>query len=371
MSAVTNQETYKFKEIKPRPIPVEKFAELMKLIARVALIVAVAGFCAAFAGAVGLTEIGISVTSSAIGGAVVGTLAGLVLAYLIPYPSKISQYRLDTIQDIESQLGTDKPTNAKFKTLKEFLPYPLNKFRQVFDNHTMHSLFTFIADKIVDKNREDLKNVWKVFLEHLNRTKVMIPDGSTVVLDFSAELDRLEGKKVDYEMEMLDSKSPTYDKDLEQVEGLERVCFGEVGTFSKAQLKSELAYEGSGCVVARRKDNQELIGFAWYRLEKGRVTICGVGHAPGAAMLQIGEKLMQRVISAQKPDQPVQLQVRKENYAARRLYERWCFEEKEVKPNYYDDPKEAAIVMELNWEKLKAAVAELERNQQSSTPIQS
>lgn len=365
MSAVTNQETYKFKEIKPRPIPVEKFAELMKLIARVALLVAVVGFCTTFAGALGLTEIGISVTSSAIGGAVVGTLAGLVLAYLIPYPSKIGQYRLDTIRDIESQLGTDKRSEHKFGEIRTLLNYPLTNFRQTFDNHSIHNTFTFIADKIVDAHREDLKNVWKVFLEHLNHTKVMIPDGSTVVLDFSAELDRLEGKKMEYQMEMLDPNSPTYDKDLEQVEGLERVCFGKVGTFTQAQLKSALAQEGSGCAVARRKDSQELIGFAWYRRDKGKVDICGVGHAPGAAMLKIGDQLMWGVINAQKPDQTVKLQVRKSNPAVW-LYKRWHFEQKEVKVGYYDDPKEDSIVMELNWKKYQEWRAELERKQQDS-----
>jgi ribosomal protein S18 acetylase RimI-like enzyme len=366
VSAVTNQETYKFKELKPRPIPVEKFAELMKLIARVALIVAVAGFCTAFAGAVGLTEIGVSVTSSAIGGAVVGTLAGVVLAYLIPHPSKIGQYRLDTIKDIESQLGTDNKSEHKFGEIRNLLNYPLTNFRQTFDNHSIHNIFTFIAEKIVDSHREDLKNVWKVFLEHLNRTKVMIPDGSTVVLDFSSELDRLEGKKMEYKMEMLDPKSPTYDNDLEQVEGLQKVCFGKVGTFVKEKLKEELANEGSGCAVARRKDSQELLGFAWYRKNNNIVTICGVGHAPGAAMLQIGDQLMWGVMNAQKPDQTVQLQVRKSNPALR-LYKRWHFEQKEVKADYYNDPKEDAILMELNWKNYLEWRAELVKKQQEST----
>lgn len=366
MSAVTNQDAYKFKELKPRPIPVEKFTELLKLISRVALIAALAGFSATFAGALGLAELGISVTSSGIVGAVVGTVAGLVLTYLIPFPSKISQYRLDTVQDIESQLGTDKKIDSKFKALRKLLPYPLTDFHQVFDNHTIHNIFTFIADEIVHKKREDMKKVWKTFLEHLNLTKVKIPDGSTVVLDFSAELDRLEGKKIDFQMERLDPKSPTYDKDLEQVEGLERVCFGRIGTFLKAQLKSELAKEGSGCVVARRKDSQDLIGFAWYRKDEGKVTICGVGHEPGAAMLSIGDQLMWGVIEAQKPEEPVKLQVRANN-PARGLYLKWHFEEKEVKKDYYDDPKEDAILMELNWKNYLEWRANAKRQQESSS----
>ncbi len=287
MQAVSNQLYYK--EIEPLPIPVEKWTySLIKLATRVAFVVAITGFCAVFGGSIGIAELGFSVMTGAIVGGVIGLVASVVLGYLTPFPSKIAQYRLDTLNNVFAQLGKDKKIEDKFKGLKNFLTYPLEKFKQTFQNHEIHNALTFVADRITYAQRPDLKKVWKVFLEHLNHTKVLYPDGQTVELDFTAELDRLEGKHIIPEMDVLDPESSTYDEDLQQLEALQRVCFGRVGTFVKDLLKQELAHPDSGCVVARREGSQEIIGFGWYSKKEGIVNINGLGHAPGATRLSIG-----------------------------------------------------------------------------------
>lgn len=364
MQAVSNQLSYK--ELEPLPIPVEKWTySLTKLATRVAFIVAITGFCAVFGGSLSLAELGFSVMTGAIVGGVVGLVASIVLSYLTPFPSKIAQYRLDTLNNVFGQLGKDKKIEDKFNGLKNFLTYPLEQFRQTYQNHEFHNALTFVADRITDFKRPDLKKVWKVFLEHLNHTKVLYPDGQTVELDFTAELDRLEGKLIPFEMDVLDPESATYDNDLQQVEALQRVCFGRVGTFVKDQLKQELAQPDSGCVVARREGSQEIIGFGWYRKKDGVVHINGLGHAPGATRLSIGDRLLTGIIRSQQKGQPIQLLVRVSNPACN-LYANWGFVEKEKIPNYVTEPDEDALLMELDWNHFENQWAEVQKRNKAA-----
>lgn len=362
MQAVSNQLSYK--ELEPLPIPVEKWTALIKLISRVVFIVAITGFCAVFGGSIGLAELGFSVMTGAVGGGVVGLVASVVLSYFTPFPSKIAQYRLDTLNNVYGQLAKDKKVEDKFKGLRNFLTYPLEQFRQTFQNHELHNALTFVADRITDYKRPDLKKVWKVFLEHLNHTKVLYPDGQTVELDFTTELERLEGKHIIPEMDVLDPESATYDQDLQQLEELQRVCFGRIGTFVKDQLKQELAQPDSGCVLARREGSQEIIGFGWYSKKEGIVNINGLGHAPGAARLSIGDRLLTSIIRLQPQGQPIQLLVRVSN-PARNLYANWGFVEKEKIPNYVDEPTEDALLMELDWTQFEKAWANVPKPNQS------
>ncbi len=212
----------------------------------------------------------------------------------------------------------------------------------------LHNALTFFGEKVNMSQREDLRKVWKVFLEHLNHTKVMNADGETIELDFSMELDRLEGKLAQFQIEELNLSN---ESDLEQVEALERVCMGKTYTYSKEYLKTELAKPGSGCVIARKKGSREILGFGWYHQDDGKVNISGLGINPGATMLTIGDQLLHAILHGLSSTKPaVQLQVRKSN-PAKILYDNWGFEVKEELPNYCpQDPPEDAFRMELNWD---------------------
>lgn len=346
MQAVSNQLSYK--DLEPIPIPVEQWwLPLVKLATRVAFVVAITGFCAVFGGSIGLA-LGFFVGTGVLGGAVVGLVSTLVLSYLTPFPSKIAQYRLDTLNNVFGQIGKDKKVLDKFNGLKNFMSYPLEQFRQTYQNHELHNALTFVGDRINYSQRPDLKKVWKAFLEHLNHTKVVNPDGMVVELDFTSELERLDGKQIQYEMDIIDPQSPTYDQDLQQIEDLQKVCFGKVGTFVKDQLKQELAQPGAGCIVARRQGGQEIIGFGWYSQKDGIVTINGLGHAPGAVRLSIGDRLLTGIIRSHQQGQTIQLLMRESNPAGA-LYANWGFVEKGKIPNYATDPLEDALSMELDW----------------------
>ncbi|MBS0630160.1 MAG: GNAT family N-acetyltransferase [Verrucomicrobia bacterium] len=358
MEAVSNQQSFQFLE--PLPVPEEYYTELIKLAARVSLAVIVTGFCMAFGFGLSLTELGFSAWTGTTCGAVVGVAASLGLTYLIPFPSKIAQYRLDTLSNVYAQLGKDEKTEDKFKGLKNFLTYPLERFGQTYQNHMLHNALTFVGEKVVLSYREDLKKVWKVFLEHLNHTKVINADGELIELDFSAELDRLEGHPLEFQVEGLNPQSSSYLSDLEQIEALEKICMGKTYTYPKEYLREELARPGNGCVIARKKESQEILGYGWFHLVEGKVNISGIAISPGATMLNMGDQLLYAILLGHHQTKPtIQLQVRKSN-PAKLLYEKWGFELKEELPNYCPaDPPEDAELMELNWDRFEAILKRL------------
>jgi len=347
VNAVSNQQSYQ--SLEPLPIPEEHFTELIKLISRIALTGAIVAFCGAIGLGLGLAEMGFSVTAGMIGGAAVGVAVGLFFSYVIPLPSKIAKYRIDTLNNVYGQLGKDEKTEDKFAGLRNFLTYPLERFGQTYQNHMLHNAITFIGDKVHFSRRNDLKKVWKAFLEHLHHTKVINADGEPIELDFSIELDRLEGKIIDFQVQKL---NPLNESDLEQILGLEKICMGKAYCHSMEYFKEELAKKGNGCVIARKKGSQEILGYGWYHLVEDKIYISGIGINPGATMRTVGDQLLHGILlelSSKKPI--VQLQVRKSN-PARVLYESWGFEYKEELPNYCpQDPPEDSILMELNWDK--------------------
>lgn len=347
MEAVSNQS---YKKLEPLPLPTDRWDPLINLIKRVVITAAVIALFSSAGAGICLAEIGFEVIDGAIVGGLVGVVASIVIGILVPIPTSICQYRLDTLNDVESQIAKGDAIEKTFRALNHFFTYPLEGFSQTYQNHELHNAISFVGESI-DPKRPDVKKVWKAFLEHLHQTKVVNADGETIELDFSMELDRLEGKQIQFDVQHLSSWWGSYEKDLEQIEELEKVCFGKVGTFTKEQLKAALKQPGSGCVVARRKGTSEILGFGWYLPSEDKISIAGFARAPGAANLSVGNALMYAIINAHSPSQSLQLHVRKSNPAVK-FYEKWGFTIVQDLPGYVaEGPPEDAYLMELDWEK--------------------
>lgn len=92
-------------------------------------------------------------------------------------------------------------------------------------------------------------------------------------------------------------------------------------------------HEMAGFVVARRTapDEREILNIAVRPQFRGR---------------GIAEKLLRRLVSAEPGD--VFLEVRESNEVARRVYERVGFRNVGMRPGYYDDPPETAVIMRIH-----------------------
>ena len=348
MATVSNNSP--FTEIQPLRVPSNDYPNLKLGLTRVALIFATTAFGAATGATIGLSGAVITVIPGAIVGGVIGLIAGIVLAYFLKIPSSIGQYRFSTLKQIEDIYQSNTRVLHAVRYLKKIFSVPFKGFRQTYLNHDLHNEITVVT-KVIDSHRPDVKKVWEVFLNHLHNKRVVNADGHVITLDFGIELEWLEGEKISIQdVEFLKPESASYDGDLKQIEDLQKESFGEVGTFSKEQLKRYLAENPlNQCVVIRREKTNEILGFAWTLKHAGSLSLVGLARRPGAAYLGIGNRLMAAILYRTPENQPLQLYVRKSNPAVA-LYERWGFEKIELPGYYPSGPPEPAYKMTLNWE---------------------
>jgi len=201
---------------------------------------------------------------------------------------------------------------------------------------------TVVTDSL-SSARPDIKKVWKTFLGHMHGHICSYPAGLEIPLDFTFELDRLDGKYGDYDIEALDTSNRA---DLERVVELQTESFGEGAVFPADRLAKEMVHG----YVARSTEDRSIIGFVWTAQDKkssGKQCVMGLGRSPGACRLSIGENLMRQLIESY-PTTELVLQVRQSNTPARLLYQKLGFSGIKKIENYYTHPSEDAIYMELD-----------------------
>lgn len=133
------------------------------------------------------------------------------------------------------------------------------------------------------------------------------------------------------------------EKDLEQVIAIEQSIFSmpwSMEDFKKSQNDTHNIY-----VVVDKES--EILGYCglWSVLDEGQITNvavkeeargCGLGYEMMKKLIGIGEE---RGLTS------FTLEVRESNAPARKLYERLGFENAGIRPNFYDKPKENALIM--------------------------
>lgn len=133
------------------------------------------------------------------------------------------------------------------------------------------------------------------------------------------------------------------EEDLDQVAAIEKSIFSMPWTkedFQKSQKDSQNVY-----VVVDKE--AEILGYCgmWCVLDEGQITNVAVKHE--ARDQGLGYKMMEALISLgrEKGATSFTLEVREGNTPARKLYEKLGFENAGVRPNFYDKPKENAVIM--------------------------
>ena len=130
---------------------------------------------------------------------------------------------------------------------------------------------------------------------------------------------------------------------VEQLEALEKACFSLPWTHE--QLMSQLPDERHCFLVAL--EGETVCGYAgmMHVLDEGYIS--NVAVAPEARRRGIGAQLVKAILDRSKELglSFVTLEVRAGNQAAIRLYQKQGFQEVGRRKNYYDYPKEDAILM--------------------------
>lgn len=138
------------------------------------------------------------------------------------------------------------------------------------------------------------------------------------------------------------------EKDAFSASEIEKLCFSH--PWSEATLTSEMKSQYSDFFGAF--DGEKLAGYIGGRTIAGETEIFNVAVSPEYRRKGIGKKLIERFIEAsrEKETDVIFLEVRASNLPAINLYEGAGFVFCGIRKDYYDDPKENAILMRLAFD---------------------
>ena len=141
-------------------------------------------------------------------------------------------------------------------------------------------------------------------------------------------------------------------EDMPAVIALEKAAFKN--PWSPELLRRELDHDWSTILLAEEphaNGNRELLGLAIFWIVQDEVHVLNVAVAPEHRRRGVGRVLMDEVLARGRHRHCVlaTLEVRRSNEAAIGLYKSLGFRSVGVRPNYYVDEKEDAIVMVLDF----------------------
>ena len=137
------------------------------------------------------------------------------------------------------------------------------------------------------------------------------------------------------------------EKDLPDVMELDREAFFD--PWSLATWQRELQNPIAVWIV--ETIDREIVGFAGIWNVAGEAQVMRVAVRKALRNQGLGLMLMQELIQKawEAGVEAVTLEVRETNAAARKMYERCGFVSQGVRPHYYEDTHEGAVIMWLKW----------------------
>jgi ribosomal-protein-alanine N-acetyltransferase len=136
--------------------------------------------------------------------------------------------------------------------------------------------------------------------------------------------------------------------DLDAVMEIERVSFRS--PWSRQVFTEELSRDWAHVDIVRDVASGEVVAFANYWLVADEIHVLNLATLPQARRGGHASRLMAHMIDFARRElcRYVTLEVRRSNAAAMRLYRRFAFRAIGVRPNYYAEDQEDAIVMLLD-----------------------
>lgn len=138
---------------------------------------------------------------------------------------------------------------------------------------------------------------------------------------------------------------------LDQIERLERICFSR--PWNRRMLAEELENQCAAFLVAEDADSGAVLGYAGLLVVADEGYITNVAVFPEYRRSGIAAKILEVYLNFAEANQLafVTLEVRPTNTAAIALYQRYGFEEVGRRKNYYDLPKEDALILTRYFDK--------------------
>ncbi len=121
----------------------------------------------------------------------------------------------------------------------------------------------------------------------------------------------------------------------------------EAETFPDGASAAYLESLRSGGAVLAAAEGEALLGYAWYQLVLDEGYVGNVAVAEPFRRRGVGEALVRAMLADAKGRGAafLTLEVRESNRPARRLYERCGFRTVAVRKDYYERPREDAVLM--------------------------
>ena len=141
---------------------------------------------------------------------------------------------------------------------------------------------------------------------------------------------------------------------LEELEKLERICFSR--PWSRKMLAEELENQCAAFLVAQNSITQQVMGYAGLLAMADEGYITNVAVFPEFRRQGVAAKLIAVFENFARGNKLafLTLEVRPSNTAAIALYKGFGFEEVGRRKNYYDLPKEDALILTKTYEEAEA-----------------
>lgn len=141
---------------------------------------------------------------------------------------------------------------------------------------------------------------------------------------------------------------------LEELEKLERICFSR--PWSRKMLAEELENQCAAFLVAQDSITQQVMGYAGLLAMADEGYITNVAVFPEFRRQGVAAKLIAVFENFARGNKLafLTLEVRPSNTAAIALYKGFGFEEVGRRKNYYDLPKEDALILTKTYEEAEA-----------------
>ena len=132
-----------------------------------------------------------------------------------------------------------------------------------------------------------------------------------------------------------------------QVAALEKVCFSD--PWSEKSVASELENPLSCWLVAL--DGETVAGYVGSQTVLDETDMMNIAVSPASRRQGVARALIEALVSAlrERGSKQLTLEVRASNGPARQLYESLGFLQVGLRKNYYQNPKEDALILRKEW----------------------
>lgn len=137
------------------------------------------------------------------------------------------------------------------------------------------------------------------------------------------------------------------ENDINGVVEIEELCF--TTPWTKGAFYKELENKLARYVVAEIDGKIAAYGGMWLVVDEGHIT--NIAVHPDFRGIGLGDKIVEAMIEECKKSNVISmtLEVKVSNYAAQSLYRKYGFKPSGIRPEYYTDTKEDALIM---WKEL-------------------